>query len=148
MSWITTDDLVAAFGKREIIELTDRDEPRTGAIDSVVGARAIAEAEDIASGLLRRRYPDWPSPTIPPGVKVRVADIARRRLYVNAVPDVVGANYEDALDWLARAVFSDAEMGVATGEGIGNAVAAGSKTLAYGADFADAFNPLEVEPWA
>lgn len=142
MAWLSPPDLVAQFGEREIIELTDRDEPRTGEIDAVVAARAIAEAEDIVSGLLRRRYPAWPTPTIPSGVKVRVADIARRRLYTGSVPDVVQANYEDALDWLKIAAFSDEEMGVVADATPMSAIVAGERPAIFAGDADAAYSAL------
>ena len=54
MSYCTYDDLVNAFGKEEILLLTDRD--RNGRQDEDVLEEAIAFADAYIDGYLRERY--------------------------------------------------------------------------------------------
>jgi len=88
-------DLIARFGEAEIIDLTDRADPRTGAVDATVAELALADADAEIDGYVARRY-DLPLATVPPVLTRLACDIARYRLWDDRAPDEVRQRYEDA----------------------------------------------------
>jgi phage gp36-like protein len=89
--------LTDRFGLDELIQRTDKFAPYTGAIVDVVLDRAIADADAEIDGFVGARYA-LPLPEPVPPVLVPIAcDIARYRLYDDAVPDIVRQRYEDAV---------------------------------------------------
>jgi phage gp36-like protein len=99
MPYATQSDLEERFGAAELVMLTDRSEPPTGAADAAVVTRALADADAEINAYLSARYPVPLSPA--PTVLVRIAcDVARYFLYEDRVTDLVRKRYEDALDLL------------------------------------------------
>lgn len=96
MAYATVADLVAEFGEREVIELTDRFDPPLGIVDQAVAQGALDRAEAVADGYLAGRYA-LPLAAVPPVVKGIVLDLARHALYTSAMPDVVQARYDAAM---------------------------------------------------
>lgn len=99
MAYATVADLVTRFGEDELIDLTDRDEPRTGAIVEAVALAALSDAAGEADAYLGVRYALPVSP-VPAHLLTAVCDIARYRLHGVRVTDEVRARYEDAVRWL------------------------------------------------
>lgn len=97
MPYATLTDLVDRFGELELTQLTDAATP--GLIDEAVVARAITDAEALVDGHLGGRY-TLPLATVPPVLTGAVCDIARARLYKDALPEVVEKRYTDALAYL------------------------------------------------
>lgn len=97
MPYTTPTLLADRFGSDELIQRTDKFPPFTGAIVDVVLDRAIADADAEIDGFVGARYA-LPLPDPVPPVLVPIAcDIARYRLYDDAVPDIVRQRYEDAI---------------------------------------------------
>lgn len=97
MSYCTYDDLVNAFGKEEILQLTDRDRNRRQ--DDDVLEEAIAFAESLVDGYLRERYA-VPLMNPPKNLVGIVTDIVRYRLYNEQPTELVVIRYEAAIQWL------------------------------------------------
>lgn len=96
MAYATVADLQAAFGERELVELTDRAEPSFGIVDTAVAQAALDRAEAVIDGYLAGRYA-LPLPAVPPILAGIACDLARHALYITAMPDVVQARYEAAM---------------------------------------------------
>lgn len=142
--WTDSAGYQAAFGSREAIQLTDKATPPAGAVDEAVMVRALNEAEAVVGALLRRRYPDFPTPAIPGAVKDKTYHVARYFLFDTNVPDTVRTNYEDALAFLDRAVFTPEELGLTAADAPGPAAsAAPTKAIKYGADFRSAYDYMD-----
>lgn len=92
-------DMVERFGEPELIQISDRDE--TGAVNTAVLSRAIADATAFVDGYLGRVFKlplkgcakplDTPGGTVeyvvPPVVTRMVCDLARYYLYTNVSDD-------------------------------------------------------------
>ncbi len=79
MTYATVQDLIDRYGEREMIQLTDIDEPRTDAVVSARAQRALDDAAAEVDGYLAGLYALPLSPV--PGTLRRVAiDIARYHL--------------------------------------------------------------------
>lgn len=88
MPYATLQSMADRFGERELIDLTDRAEPYTGAVVEAVLARALEAADAEVDGYLRGRYAVPATPT--PALLVDVAcDLARWRLWDQTPPEVV-----------------------------------------------------------
>lgn len=98
MAYATLANLIERFGERELTQLTDTESP--GSIDEAVTARALADAEALVDGYLGGRY-TLPLATVPPVLTGAVCDLARARLYKDALPEVVEKRHDDALKFLA-----------------------------------------------
>ncbi len=96
MAYATVADLVAEFGEREVIELTDRFEPPIGVVDNAVAQGALDRAEAVIDGYLAGRYA-LPLPSVPPLLNGIACDLTRHSLYINAMPDVVKDRYDAAM---------------------------------------------------
>lgn len=88
MAYAVTQDLVDSFGEAELIDLTDRDDPATGAVVSAVATREIAAASAEVDGYCTGHYA-LPLAPVDLLVKNIVMDLARYRLYTRAAPDEV-----------------------------------------------------------
>lgn len=56
MTYATTEQLAERYGAAMLVQLTDRSEVPTGAIDREVVARALADADAEIDGFLAKRY--------------------------------------------------------------------------------------------
>lgn len=88
MAYAVTQDLLDTFGEVELIDLTDRDDPPTGAVVDAVATREIAAAAAEVDGYCTGRYA-LPLAPVDLIVKNIVMDLARYRLYTRTVPDEV-----------------------------------------------------------
>lgn len=145
MTYATEADMTSRFGAEEMLQLTDRSAPPTGALDSAVMSRALADADGLIDGHLGARYA---VPLASPSADiVRIAcDIARYLLHDLAAPEQVRAHYDDALRWLRDIAAGKLPLVGATGAitaarstAYGPTVAAYSGT--FGSDFASAWLP-------
>lgn len=97
MPYATQQDLVDRFGATELVQLSDRADPPSGAVDAAVVAKAIADAGELIDGYLAARY----ALPIPAPVPALLSDlcgvIARYKLHINEPPERVRKDYEDAL---------------------------------------------------
>lgn len=96
MPYTTLADLTARFGDRMIVALTDRGGMATGAIDTTVVDKAIAEADAVIDGYLARRYAIPVSP-LPPLLGDLALAIVIWKLHLGAPDPKVEADYKEAL---------------------------------------------------
>lgn len=111
MTYATQQDLIDRFGERELIELTDRAEPATGAIDVTVVGKALTDADHEINARVAPRYavPLSPAPDI---IVRRAADIARYFLHGNRATDQVGDAYAAAIAFLKDVAAGRAALGI------------------------------------
>jgi phage gp36-like protein len=121
MPYATVAHLVAEFGEREVIDLTDRAEPPLGEVDKAVAQGALDRAEATINGYLAGRYL-LPLVETPPQIKGIALDLARHALYINVMPDVVKDRYDAAMRDLKAIASGLQALPLAT---VGNAAPAG-----------------------
>jgi phage gp36-like protein len=111
MTYATQADMVASFGEREVVALTDR--KLIGVIDAAVLADAIALAADEIDAYLNSRYA---LPLVnPPRLLTRLAcDIARYRLCGSDAQETepVRNRYKDALKTLGMIKCGELTLGL------------------------------------
>lgn len=123
MTYASQQDMIDRFGEGELVELTDRATPPTGAIDAAVVAGALADADAAIDGYIAVRY-ELPLPATP-ALLVRVAcDIARKHLYKDAPLDEVTAAYKTAIALLRDISRGVAELDIAGAEPAADTTAA------------------------
>lgn len=106
MGYATQADLEARYGAQEILQLSDRD--NSGAADTGVIDRALADADAEINGYLASRYAVPVSPV--PEILQRLAcQIARYHLFTLGRPDDVTNDYK-----VAVRILSDISKGVIT----------------------------------
>ncbi len=111
MTYATQQNMIDRFSQKELIELTDRAEPATGAIVAAVMDRALADADAEINGHLSAKFtlPLDPVPT----VMERIAcDIARYYLYDDRVTEQVRDRYNNAVKFLKGVVSGEISVGV------------------------------------
>lgn len=112
MPYTTRPLLEERFGRDELIQRTDKFQPYTGAVVDAVLSRAIADADAEIDGFVGARYA-LPLPDPVPPVLVPIAcDIARYRLYDDAVPEIVRQRYEDAVSRLKDIAAGRLTLGI------------------------------------
>lgn len=136
MSYTSLALLQDRFGLDELVQRSDKFQPYTGAVVTPVIDRAIADADAEIDGYVGSRY-TLPLPLPTPPVLVPIAcDIARYRLYDDAVPEVVRQRYEDAIARLRDIAAGRLILGVdpAPAAGSQGAVAVRAQARIFGAD--------------
>lgn len=111
MSYCLVTDLVARFGERELMALTDRD--GTGSVSDVVAQHAVDDASALIDGYLHGRY-NLPLNPVPSVLTSLCADIARYKLYDNDAPEVVTKRYDTAIAFLKSVGRGEVTLGVST----------------------------------
>ena len=114
MSYATPADLVARFGEREVIQLTNRDTPRAETVNESVAEGALSDAESEINSYLQGRYA-LPLAE-PPQVLVRLAcDMARYNLFggMGKPNEVADQRYQDAIKFLKAVADGKANLGIA-----------------------------------
>lgn len=103
-------DMLEEFSEAELIQLTDRDTPATGAIVDAVLDRALAGASAEIDGYLAR----YAGATLDLPILTRYCcDMARYRLYRDAAPEEVRLRYRDAVRFLEQVAAG--KIGLGTG---------------------------------
>lgn len=96
-AYVTVQELIDAFGERELVELTDRATPRTFAVDEAIAQRACDQAEAEINSAIGARYP-LPLQAMPQILPYLARDLARFYLHAHAVPSTVAeAAYKQAI---------------------------------------------------
>jgi len=112
MSYASLPLLQERFGLDELIQRSDKYLPYTGAVVTSVIDRAVADADAEIDGFVGSRY-TLPLPEPVPPVLVPIAcDIARYRLYDDAVPVIVRQRYEDAIARLRDIAAGRLSLGI------------------------------------
>jgi phage gp36-like protein len=107
-------DMVARFGERELVELTDTGDVRTGEINAAILAQALADADATINGYIGSRY-QLPLATVPQLLVVIACDIARYRLMSDRPTDEVRQRREDAVSWLDKIAQGKYTLGLDAG---------------------------------
>lgn len=113
MSYATLSDLILAFGEDEIVQITDRAVPATGAPDAAVAERALGSAQAEIDSYIANRV-QLPLATVPDVLRDCACDIARHRLHGAVVPEEVTKAYERRLAWLRDVSAGRATLGAVT----------------------------------
>lgn len=111
MTYATQQNMIDEYGAIELVQLTDRGEPPSGAIDAGVLDRALAAADDEINAYLAARYalPLASAPKILTGL---ACDIARFRLYKDAAPAIVVDRYKATVRLLEAIAAGKASLGL------------------------------------
>jgi phage gp36-like protein len=118
MPYVTPQTLVDAFGERELVELTDRAEPRANVVDFAVAQRqcdrAIAEVNAAVAMVSA-----MPLATVPELLPYLALDLARFYLWETDPPDLVKTRFETAQKMLADIASGRRKLGPdASGENV------------------------------
>lgn len=109
MAYARLADMLEEFSASELIQLTDRDTPPTGAIVDAVLDRALAGASAEIDGYLAR----YAGAVLDLPILTRYCcDMARYRLYRDAAPDEVRNRYKDAVRFLEMVAAGKISLGV------------------------------------
>lgn len=111
MSYCTQQNLIDRFSEQELIELTDRATPVTGAIVAAVLSRAIADADAEIDGHLAAKF-TLPLDPVPLTLERIACDITRYHLYDDRVSEQVRTRYQDAIKFLKGVVDGSISIGV------------------------------------
>ncbi len=114
MPYATQQDLIGRIGEDALIDLTDRADPPTGAIDATVVDEALGDADAIIDGHIRVRYA-LPLAETPPLLKRLAVDIAIYALHRFDVPELVAGRHSAAIDTLKGLAAGRVELPVADG---------------------------------
>lgn len=101
MPYTSLENLVAKFGTRHLVNLTDRDEEPTGEINAAILAAAIEDAAALIDGYLAGRF-QLPLAVVPPLVESLAEKIVIKELHVYGAPQDVNEDYERALKMLQK----------------------------------------------
>jgi phage gp36-like protein len=107
-------DMEARFGHNEIVQLTDRAIPPTGAVDAIVLDAALADATARIDGYLQGRF-ELPLANPPPVLTAYCCDIARYLLYDDRATDQVRKRFEDAIRLLEQVGMGKLSLGLDAG---------------------------------
>lgn len=96
MPYATLATLTDRYGLATLVSLTDRGAVATGAVDTAVVNRALADADALIDGYLAARYV-LPLASVPPLLASIAAAVAFWSLHIAAPDDKVRKDYDDAL---------------------------------------------------
>lgn len=113
MAYAQLADLIARFGEKELIQLTDTE--CVGEVDRQVVGRALADADAKIDLALRGRY-GLPLPFVPRELVLVAADLARELLYSDAPPEVVTQRADEARALLKGIASGSFRLDVPTAE--------------------------------
>ncbi len=111
MNYATKQNMIDRFAQSELIQLTDRAQPPTGAIDDTVLNAALADANAEIDGYLMGVY-QLPLPTVPANLVILACDIARYKLYDDRATEQVTKRYDDAVKYLTRVGKGELSLGL------------------------------------
>ena len=106
MPYATQSDLIARFGTPLLVQLTDINEPMTGAINATVVAAKLADAAAVIDGYLAGRY-TLPLEAPPDILRVHACSIALAMLLGSQVTEAADRDYKLALDYLKGVARGD-----------------------------------------
>ncbi|MHC1792016.1 gp436 family protein [Solidesulfovibrio sp.] len=107
--YVDRQGMIDRHGERELVQLTDRETPKTGAIVDQVLQKALADAAEDVHGYAAGRYQVPFALPAPDKVARWQADIALYLLYRGAAPDKVKALYD-----VAKSELKDLARGTLT----------------------------------
>lgn len=101
MDYTTQDQLVTRFGRRLLVELTDRAEEPTGDIDAPTVSDAITAAQALVDGHLANHYA-LPLAEVPELVSNVTEALAIYELHIYDAPEKIAAGEKKARETLAK----------------------------------------------
>lgn len=101
MAYLTHQDMIDRFGEDALIQLTDRADPPTDAINPAVLGQALADADELINGYVAGRYA-VPLTPVPELVKRIAADLAFYFLHGDAAAELVIQRYDKAVATLKQ----------------------------------------------
>lgn len=101
MAYATQADLERKYGLDELIQLTDRADPPTDAVDGAIVADALMAAAAEIDAHVGRAY-TLPLAAVPAILRELACQMARYHLHTDGLPEKVGRDYEGALAKLER----------------------------------------------
>lgn len=109
--YATLQNMLDRFGQAELQQLTDIGEVASGGVDEEVLDRALTDAAAEINGYLAARYvlPLASTPTLLVGI---ATDIARYRLYRDAVTETVEKRYKAAVKMLENIAAGKISLGL------------------------------------
>lgn len=127
MTYATRADLATRYGERELIQVTDKAKPPSGAADEATIARALADADAEIDSRIGVRY-TVPLAAPAPGVIVDAAcRIARYKLHEDKATEKIRRDYEDAVAYLRDVATGRANVPGATEPSGGDGVTVGGR---------------------
>lgn len=108
--YATVTDMTRRIKSDELIQLTD--DAMRGVMDAAAVATALTSAGHLIDSYLAPVYA-LPLSSIPPVLTDYAVDIARYRLYRDAVPENVQTRYDEAIDWLKLVSTGKVKLDVA-----------------------------------
>jgi phage gp36-like protein len=111
VSYATKQNMIDRFDQAELIQLTDKGLPATGAIVDAVLNSALADADAEIDGYLVGAY-QLPLQSVPKNLTTIACDIARYKLYDDRATEHVRLRYEDAIKYLVRVGKGELSLGL------------------------------------
>lgn len=111
MSYAVKQNMIDRFSQAELVQLTDRAIPPTGAIIDAVLDGALADADAEIDGYLVGQYL-LPLPSVPKNLVMLACDIARYKLYDDRATEQVRQRYEDAVKYLRSVGKGELSLGL------------------------------------
>lgn len=124
--------MIERFGEVELIQLTDHDQ--LGVMNEAVLQRALDDADAEINGYIAVRMP-VPAVTGLSFLSRLASDVARYRLYDDAVPDTVRLRYEDAVRALQAIAKGSMTLGEVEPATIGGQVQMQSSRRVFGGGY-------------
>lgn len=115
MSYASRQQMLERYGQDELVQLTDRDQPGTGAIVEAVLERALQVADGVVDGYVGTRYP-VPLTLVPPVISTIAAALARWTLYGRVKPEAVESEFREAMRQLRDLADGRMTLGVPAGD--------------------------------
>ena len=126
MSYVTTDQLSDRYGSNMLVDLTDRGTPASGAIDTDVVARAVADTAAVIDGHLAKRY-TLPLSEVPALITDLAASIAIWKLHIYEPAGKIEADYKEAMRQLAAIAAGTITLPLASGTEAAGASGTGAR---------------------
>lgn len=115
MTYCTLEQLTDRYTQRLLLQLTDREQPPAGEIDTDAIDRAIADAEAMIDGYLAVKY-QLPLSDVPPMVRDLCLEIAIYKLHPFEPDPKIIRDYEQALKTLLQVSKGDVKLPLAGAE--------------------------------
>ncbi len=130
MSYAARTDLVARYGERELVQVTDKAKPPVGQADEDAIARALADADGEIDARISVRFAVPLAGDAPPVVVDVACRIARYKLHGDKATERIRADYEDAMRFLADVAARRANIPGLTEPTVGGVSNAGPVAVA------------------
>lgn len=112
MTYATLQPLIDRHGEQLLVQLTDRSQPPSGAIDTDIVNQALANTDAVIDGYLAGRY-ILPLAVVPPLLADLALAIAIYKLHVYSPEAKIGEDYKLAMAELAKIASGTIRLPVA-----------------------------------